>query len=140
MADNFQSQNILSQNTYGEAETKVVAEGATIYIGPFQITNQDSIWGLFSTFVGTRYGVNNVTITAQDAMSADTPTAAWTDIASGATFGTGGTQGSPVSVHLVTQHRPASGTIKPYIRFKVVAGASTSATFTKIMRTIRGLK
>ena len=140
MADNFQSLSLLSRDTFGGQEVLTVPEGGTIYTAPFQITNQDSIWGIFSTFVGTRYGVNAVTITAQDATSADTPTAAWADVATGTTFGSGGTVGSPVNVHLTISNKPATGTIKPYVRFKVVAGASTSATFSKIMRTVRGLK
>jgi hypothetical protein len=140
MSDNFQSLSILSQDTFGGQEIKVVPEGGTIYVGPFHISNQDSLWGIFSTFAGTRYGVNDVTITAQDATSADTPTAAWTDVSSGVTFGTGGTSGSPVSVHQIIPHRGINRSIKPYVRFKIVAGASTSATFTKILRTMRGLK
>lgn len=141
MSDNaFQNLSILSSDPWGGKETKSIAVGATEYLGPYFITNQDSIHGIFATFIGTRYGVNNVTITLQDATTAAAPDAAWTDVDAGANFGSGGTVGVPVSVHLIAPFAPASGTIKPYVRFKIVAGAATGATFTQILRTIRGLK
>ena len=140
MADNFQNLSSLSSDISGGRETKVVAAGATEYVGPYFITNQDSIHGIFATFIGTRYGVNDVSITMQDATTPDAPAAAWTDVDAAVKFGTGGTIGSPVSVHLIAPFASSGGTIKPYVRFKIVAGASTSATFTKILRTMRGLK
>jgi hypothetical protein len=141
MSFNYQNLTCLSRDTWGGAETLEAPASATVYSKPYQITHLDSVHGIFSTFVGSRYGVNNVVITMQDAPSADTPSAAWTDVGSGVNFSSGGTQGSPVTATLITEHKAASGsTIKPFIRFKIVSGAATAGSFTKILRTTRGLK
>lgn len=141
MSNNFQNLSSLSRDSWGGAETKDVPASTTTYVGPYQITHLDSVHGIFSTFVGSRYGAGAVTITMQDAPSNDTPSAAWTDVGSGVTFSSGGTQGSPVTATLITEHKAASGsTIKPFVRFKIVTGVATVASFTKILRTARGLK
>jgi len=141
MSNNYQNLSSLSRDSWGGAETTEVAAGATVYVGPYQISNLDSVYGIFSTFVGSRYGANDVTLVMQDAPSSDTISSAWTDVGVAVDFGSGGTQGSPVTVTLISEHKAASSsTIKPYIRFKLVAGAATAASITKILRTVRGLK
>lgn len=138
----FGSKAILSKTYGSEAETFVMAAGETRYFGVDTISHLDSVYGLFATFIGTRYGTNDISITLQDATMPNAPDAAWSDVDGPVTFGTAGsgTVGSPTSVHLIAPFAASSGTIKPYVRFKVVAGASTGSTFTSVYRTIRGLK
>jgi len=139
----FGSKSILSKTYGSDAEIVVVAAGETKYFGVDTISHLDSVHGVFSTFIGTRYGANDVEITLQDATTPNAPDAAWTDVDGPVNFGTAGsgTIGSPTAVHLIAPQAPSVGsTIKPYVRFKVVAGAASGATFTSVYRTIRGLK
>lgn len=139
----FGSKSLLSKSYGSEAEILVIAGGETKYFAVDTISHLDSVYGVFATFIGTRYGVNDVEITLQDATTPNAPDAAWTDVDGAVKFGTAGsgTVGSPTAIHLIAPMAPATGsTIKPYVRFKIVAGASSGATFTSIYRTIRGLK
>lgn len=142
MSWQYGTHSILSKSYGTDPETFPITAGQTRYTPAVFITHLDSIYGLFATLVGTRYGVNDVTITLQDATMPDAPTAAWTDVDGPVNFGTAGsgTIGSPTSVYAIAPFASSNGTIKPYIRFKIVAGAASGATFTGIYRTMRGLK
>lgn len=114
---------------------------STEYFPLAEVSNYDSIYGIWFYVESFTGGVGNLTVTLQGA--SDNNQSTWVDIGAGVAM-TLGTPAVPIQYSfmrapLVAAVGAAFITLPPFIRFKLVTDVGATAVVSKITRTIRGL-
>jgi len=113
----------------------------TKYLALNELSNYDSIYGIWLYVEAFTGGIGNLVVTLQGA--SDLNQATWVDIGAGVNI-TGGTFAAPIQTEIMRGPLVAAVgssfiTLPMYVRLKFVTAAAATAAVSKVTRTTRGL-